>query len=465
MDVLDILPIVIPGGIMQILIEIYYIKHCWENKTLSQKRKLRFIIAMLIFNIPAAAVYLFLTRKKSLIEKDDGDDQSVDRQIQQGIFVLLIVSYEIFTLRILAQNTANEHYFLMIGLLTACFIIMILNGLLVKKQHVLFYYPLPAIQILLILAVEFYDPTGSAQFLVLAVVAVMINSFSLKPARIYSLIAFGLYLAVNFVEAWQRYGQVNSDEVISSIYANILFFVLVFGAFYMLKKQLLSNSRLEEALATLRQQSLQLEQMGAVAERNRIAGEIHDTVGHTLTSAVIAIEAGEKLVDQDRPAALEKLRLAKDQVRRGLTDIRSSVRAIHSGADQPFAPALDALVAEIRSNTDLAIQAIVDVQSELLPIQQHVLLSAIKECATNSLKHGLSTQADLLIQEFRGNIQLTYRDNGRGTDRIAYGFGLQNMEERVQGLGGTLAVSSSEGEGFVVNISIPAGLKKDGGPT
>jgi signal transduction histidine kinase len=210
---------------------------------------------------------------------------------------------------------------------------------------------------------------------------------------------------------------------------------------------------------------MQLEQLGAVAERNRIAGEIHDTVGHRLTSAVIAIEAGEKLIDQDRPAALDKLSLAKDQVRRGLGDIRSSVRAIRSGADQPFAPALDALVAEIRSNTDLVVQAIVAVQTELLPIQQHVLLNAIKECATNSLKHGASTQADLLIQEFRGNIQLTWRDNGRGTDRIVYGFGLQNMSERVQSLGGTLAVSSSLSEGFVVNISIPAGLKKNGGST
>lgn len=465
MDVLDILPIVIPGGIMQILIEIYYIKHCWENKTLTQKRKLRFIIAMLIFNIPAAAVYLFMTREKSLIEKDDGDDLAVDRQIQQGVFVLLIVSYEIFTLRILAQNTANQHYLLMIGLLTLCFVIMILNGLLVKRKHVLFFYLLPAIQILLVLAVEFFDPTGSAQFIVLAVVAVMINSYPLRPARIYSFAAFGLYLGVNLGEAWLRQGQISSDEAVSSIYANLLFFVLVFGAFYMLKKQLLTNRRLEVALQTLRQQSVQLEQMGAVAERNRIAGEIHDTVGHRLTSAVIAIEAGEKLIDQNRPAALEKLSLAKDQVRRGLTDIRSSVRAIRSGVDQPFAPALDRLVDEIRSSTDLSVQAIVDVQTDLLPIQQHVLLNAIKECATNSLKHGSSTQADLLIQEFRGNIQLTWRDNGQGTDQIVYGFGLQNMSERVQSLGGTLAVNSSQGEGFVVSISIPAGLKKVGHPT
>jgi signal transduction histidine kinase len=317
---------------------------------------------------------------------------------------------------------------------------------------------------LLVLAVEFFDPTGSAQFIVLAVVAVMINGLPLRPARICSFAAFGLYLGVNLAEAWVRQGQISSDEVVSSIYANLLFFVLVFGAFYMLKKQLLTNRRLEVALQTLRQQSVQLEQLGAVAERNRIAGEIHDTVGHRLTSAVIAIEAGEKLIDQDRPAALDKLHLTKDQVRRGLTDIRSSVRAIHSGTDQPFAPALDALVDEIRSNTDLAVQAIVDVQTDMLPIQQHVLLNAVKECATNSLKHGASTQADLLIQEFRGSIQLTWRDNGLGTDRIVYGFGLQNMSERVQSLGGTLTVNSSQGEGFVVSISIPTGLKKDGEP-
>ncbi|MGI6358071.1 MAG: histidine kinase [Bacillota bacterium] len=100
-------------------------------------------------------------------------------------------------------------------------------------------------------------------------------------------------------------------------YANTPGVLLVWAAFYSLKKQLLANQQLQTALLQLRKQSLQLEQMSAIAERNRIAGEIHDTVGHALTSALISIEAGQQLLDSDREAAQEKLALARGQVQQG----------------------------------------------------------------------------------------------------------------------------------------------------
>jgi two-component system, NarL family, sensor histidine kinase FusK len=70
---------------------------------------------------------------------------------------------------------------------------------------------------------------------------------------------------------------------------------------------------------------------------------------------------------------------------------------------------------------------------------------------------------DLLLQEYKGNIQFTFSDNGKGADTILFGFGLHGMAERVQSLGGTLHVDSAIGEGFTVNISIPIGIKTGGG--
>ena len=456
MNLNDILPIIVPAFFLQMFIQAYYIKHCWENPALSQKRKAVYIIAIALFNIVAVASYLFLTRKKETpVPQNDDDD--VNAHIRQGIFVLLVITYEIFSFRVITQSTKNSSYSLIIALIAVCFVLLIANGLLVKKRHTALYYSLPAIEAVLILTVAFLDESHSAEYLVMAVVASIINGYPLKPAKYYALISYLVYFILCFVESLVRFGTITNDEIIGYTYGNLLVFMLVFLAFYTLKKQLISNAKLGDALKTLKEQSLKLEEMGAVAERNRIAGEIHDTVGHTLTTAIISIKAGEQLMQTDLAAALKRFSLAGEQIERGLNDIRSSVKMIQTGTQKAFLPELDRLLGEIRENTDLRLTEIVDIQAELLPIQQNVLLRAIKECATNSLKHGHSTEADLLIQEFKGTVRLTFSDNGMGTDDVHFGFGLTGMRERVKSIGGMLDVSSAPGEGFIVQITIPTG--------
>ncbi|MGI6358454.1 MAG: sensor histidine kinase [Bacillota bacterium] len=460
MAIQDILPIVIPGAIVQVLIQIYFIRHCWLHPQLSVHRKRLIILAIALFNIPAAAIYLLATNR-SRLHTEGLKDAEIDNDVRQGIFVLLLVVYEVLSLRIIALNLGKPRYPVIIGLLAACFLLMIINGLLVSKRQRLLYHLLPALQIGLILPIEYLDASHSAQFIVLLVIAGVITNFPPRLAQLYSIAAFGGYFAVTLTTGLTRYGGVTSETAISYVYANTLVFLLVWAAFYSLKKQLLANQQLQTALLQLRKQSLQLEQMSAIAERNRIAGEIHDTVGHALTSALISIEAGQQLLDSDREAAQEKLALARGQVQQGLQDIRDSVRAIQAGnqGERAFLPRLQQLLHEIRQNTGLYISEIVELKTTLLPIQQDVLLRAIKECATNSLKHGQSTEADLLLQEYRGGVHLTFRDNGRGADAraLGMGFGLSSMRQRVESIGGQLAVESEPGEGFAVQISIPTG--------
>jgi len=462
MELRDVLPIVVPGTLIQVLIQAYYIKHCLENAQLSQRQKALYIIAIAVLNLPAAAVYLLSTRRKTGEQRDECPDIEVDGQTRQGIFVLLVIAYEIFSLRIMTENLGNEHYRTIIGLLASSFAVMIVNELLVRRLHHSLHLFLPVIQVALVLPVEFLDAQHSAQLAVLVTVGSLINAVPLRLAWTYSIAAFCGYLAVSVGKVFSLYGAVFSDEVISYVYVNMLVFLLVAAAFYTLKKLQLTNERLRIALQTLRQQSLQLEQMSAVTERNRIAGEIHDTVGHSLTSAVIAIEAGESLLRKDEPAALQKLALAKEQVKRGLGDIRNSVRAIREGGELALLPEITRLLAKIRHNTGLMVNSVIEIESELLPVQQSVILRAITECATNSLKHGNSSEADLLLQEHKGSVQLTFSDNGHGTDEVSFGFGLRSMEERVRGIGGTLQVESAKGEGFTLSITIPTGTKMGG---
>lgn len=467
MEITDVLPIIIPGGIMQILIQAYYIRHCWTNPDLSSRKKAQYIVAIVIFSLPGAAVYLFTAKKRvvaqsfGIIGGDTDADVEIDPRTRQGIFVLLLVAYEIFALRIVTGNTENPSYSLIVFLLGACFVIMAIHGILVRRPENPFYYILPGLQLALILTVEYLDQGDGLQLIVLVVVAGVINGIALHPGLVYSLSALCVYMIIKVMKALTVYGTINSDEAISGIYVDLLVFILVFATFYTMKKQLLANRRLGIAVKTLREQSMQLEEMSAVAERNRIAGEIHDTVGHSLTSAVIAIEAGEKLIDVDRESAFSQLSIAKDQVRQGLSEIRNSVKAISAGRQAPFLPELSRLLQEIRRTTGLRITDIVELHSTLLPIQQNVLLRAVTECATNSLKHGHASEADLLIQEYRDTVQMTFSDNGSGTDEIVFGFGLTTMSSRVESLGGSLRVSSVPGEGYTVSIRVPTGQMKE----
>lgn len=461
----DVLPIIVPGIIIQIMFQAYYIKHSWENIHLSKRQKIIYSVAIAILNLPAAAVYLFNTRERELKQTSNFKNIDIDPNIKQGIFVLLVIAFEIFAMRIIMDNFNNAYQNLLIGLLTYCFIIMLVNNLLIKDNPRLLYYLLPATQLLLAVPIEYLDNSYYAQFIVIIVTAGIINKFPLHLAKAYTIAAFCAFWVGGAAKALKHYSLVNFDEIVSYLYVNALVFILVIVAFYTLKKQLLTNKQLDAALKRVAEQAGQLEVMGALAERNRITAEIHDTVGHTLTSAVIAIEAAEKYLGQENSEANHKLFLAKEQVRRGLDEIRSSVKTIRAGGEKAFVPKLKLLLEDIRQATGLVITDIIELKSKLLTIQQSVLLSAIKECVTNSLKHGQSTGADLLIQEYKDRVCLTYSDNGNGTDNIMLGFGLKSMGERVRGIGGTLNIDSAKGEGFTVVISIPIGTEQGGDPS
>lgn len=463
MQITDILPIIVPGVLLQVLIQAYFIRHCWENTRLPARQKFIYILAIILFNLPAAAVYLFANRQKTPGHDDVFQHVDIDNNVKLGIFVLLAVVFEVFAMRVIADNTENPHYLWIVSLLAYCFIIMLINNLLINERPRLLYYLLPAAQLLLAIPLQYLDGTYNAQYLFVIITASIINKFPLALAKTFLIAAFGAFLVGSTAKALRFYNTMDFSDIVSYLYVNTLIFVLLSAAFYTLKKQLLTNLRLDLALQRVREQAGQIEKMGALAERGRITAEIHDTVGHTLTSAVISIEAAERQIGQNNGAAAQKMALAKEQVKRGLEDIRSSVRTIRSGDEGAFEQALERLLAEIRQTSGITVSSIVELKSDLLSVQRGILLLAIKECATNAMKHGRCTEMDILVQEYKGDVRLTFSDNGGGTDQITPGSGLSIMKERVHSIGGTFAVESAAGEGFTVDITIPIGVSREGG--
>ncbi len=457
MCVEDFLPIIIPAILIQVGMQAYFIHRCWKDPRLSGKQKAFFIPLIVLFNLFGAAIYLFLSEKN--IKESETLDYTVpvDEGSRMSVFILMLIAFEGLSVNIIINGVSSRYQNAVVAALSAILILAIINGFLPAQKPKYLYYGLPAMMILLAITVNYLEFTMNSRFIVLAVLATVINSLRLKHGRLYAVITFVLYIGSEIVK-FLSMGVKDENTIIGSLYVDVIIFVLLFAAFYAIKKQTMLNVMLQSAYEELKEKSERLEEMGAIAERNRIAGEIHDNVGHMLTAAMVSIEAGEKLIGLNEKEASQKLALAREQVSNGLQSIRMSVKAIKQGnTEGGFTDKVTSLLEQIQRDTGLKINGIVEMETGLLPIQQNVLLQAILECATNSIKHGRSTQADLLIQEHKGVVNMTFGDNGRGTEEIVPGFGLNHMRDRAMSLGGTLLTESTPGEGFIVSLSIPVG--------
>lgn len=261
----------------------------------------------------------------------------------------------------------------------------------------------------------------------------------------------------------------NSDKYILNIFVVfvIIFVYIIFSMLNHLEKQSTmlnkilielksGNEEKEDMYIKLKENSIDLEEVTIIKERNRIAREIHDTVGHTLINVIVQLEATEKLLKKDVNLAIEKLRLAKEQSKKGLNDIRDSVKTLKKGSEVlSFNQSLKLLINEIMGNSDININYEIEDLKDLSHKQEKTLFRALQEGVTNGIKHGNSTAFVFKLKTHKEKIIFFLFDNGVGVDKVVKGFGLSAMEERVKELGGNVSFTSSQSGGFKIEIDIP----------
>ncbi|MNI25870.1 Sensor histidine kinase DesK [compost metagenome] len=191
------------------------------------------------------------------------------------------------------------------------------------------------------------------------------------------------------------------------------------------------------------------------AERTRIAQEIHDIVGHTLTSTILQIEAGKRLLDKDRESAVVRLKEAQDMVRHSLSEIRNSVHMLKEDKYYDIEEALHQLILETERNTGVSIHTMIDPIEHLTLMQKKVIYHALQEGLTNGIRHGHCSEFSFSIRDDGSSLQFRLADNGTGWSDMKMGFGLKMMRERVKQLKGTLDIDSEPNKGCLLRISLP----------
>ena len=454
MQIGEIWPFLLPGVLLQLLMQILCIAEGVREDNRKPFQRALYILSIAIFGLAAIAFHLLRAEKTPPKDTTTAEVERANHLTNKGIFILLLIAYQVMGLHMLAENVGTPAYIPLIWLLSISFFIMLAYNLLPEKKRFIAEPLLPMLQIALCIPIQYLDVSGDNLFLSIIAGFSAINYASLHRAKAYGIGALGAYLLGSTARTILFSESAEMADLVRYFFVNTIVVLLAFLAFYTLKKQMITSVKLESALRTVNEQSEKLKCLAVVEERNRIAAEMHDTVGHTLTAAVLTLEAVEGLVSE--PQAVHKLHQGKEQVRRGLSELRASVKVVRAVNETNFVAVLEQLLQEIRSDTGLDIHLVVESEISLPPHQAGVLLSAIKECTTNAIKHGQATHADILIGEYKGQLRLAFTDNGSGTDDIKSGSGLSIMRERVQSVGGTLELESTPGEGFTVSLIIPA---------
>lgn len=219
------------------------------------------------------------------------------------------------------------------------------------------------------------------------------------------------------------------------------------------------NSQLESANTQLRQYALRIEALATVQERNRIAREIHDALGHSLTVFNLHLEAALRLWDSDPAEAKDLLLEAKQLGKTALNEVRQSVSALRSDPlqSQPLAVAIAALVADFQRSTGTTPICNLELDESIAAEIKTTVYRIVQEALTNIYKYAEATIVRIEVTTSNNLLQTLIEDNGKGfrLDQNTTGFGLQGMRERSLALGGTLDILSCPKSGCKVIFRCP----------
>lgn len=214
--------------------------------------------------------------------------------------------------------------------------------------------------------------------------------------------------------------------------------------------------QLQYANERLQEYNKMTEKMAETRERNRVAREIHDTLGHILTGVSAGVDACIALVDVDQVQTKKQLEVIAKAVRGGIKDVRSSVSELRADALEHFQldDAIRDMIAEMNSLAGVE----VSFYSDVTPFrfgedEENVIYRIVQEGITNALRHGKASRIEIEARKIEGVLHLKIKDNGCGCKDMKKGFGTKHMIERVTMLGGSIHFSG--GDGFLIDARIP----------
>jgi len=207
----------------------------------------------------------------------------------------------------------------------------------------------------------------------------------------------------------------------------------------------------ERKNAELKLSQAEVRRLARVAERERIARDLHDVLGHTLSMIAVKSELAERLVDHDGEQAREEIRSMGETARKALADVRGAI----SGYQQQT---LDEALEHMRLSLRAAdIEPVIEIDGNIdLPARTQSMLALVtREAVTNIIRHSSARRCRIRLTPGEGEFSLAVDDDGGGRIRMD-GNGIQGMRARIESLGGSLRVGSNGPSSLVASIPLEA---------
>ncbi|HET9959723.1 MAG TPA: sensor histidine kinase [Polyangiaceae bacterium] len=248
--------------------------------------------------------------------------------------------------------------------------------------------------------------------------------------------------------------------------ASSIAFVLVFSQ--LLGRENRARGEVERLAAELADANQRLhayasavEELAATKERNRIAREIHDGIGHYLTVVHVQLEAAQATFLPAPAKAQLAISKAQELTREGLAEVRRSVGVLRGAAAETAAvPSLIRAIEKLANEcTRDGISAALEVSGQPRPLTEATgttLFRAAQEALTNVRRHARASHVRIEL-DFRDSsaVRIEVEDDGAGTANVGHGFGLMGLRERAELGGGRFTASSEPGRGFRLQLELP----------
>jgi len=231
--------------------------------------------------------------------------------------------------------------------------------------------------------------------------------------------------------------------------------ILVIAGFAQLNKEEKERTDIlyRELLDThrqLKQYTNEVNRLTVVEERNRIARDLHDTLGHNMTALIMQLQMAEHLLKEDTSKADDLLQASTRTAKESLAGIRAVVETLRgSDSFHATADAIKRLTADFAAKTGTEIT--LDIRGEAdakASAANTALYHIVQEAVTNSVRHGRSTRIAVSIEYTPGSVSFEVKDNGTGSGSIKEGYGLKGIWERVEAFDGHVVYET--GEGFCI---------------
>jgi signal transduction histidine kinase len=265
----------------------------------------------------------------------------------------------------------------------------------------------------------------------------------------------GGFLAITFI-----YAAIMSDLLNALVfalpYAGGFLFFGTFGK--AMRDAEVARQESQRLLAELQAAQGQLRELAVAEERNRLAREMHDSLGHRLTVAVVQLEGAQRLIPRDPERAARMIGSMREQMKEALSDLRRTVAALRLplADDLPLDAALQRLAQSFQESTGLTVRLQLAPLPALGEAQRLAFYRAAQEALTNAQRHAAAQTLWLDLRPAGDRLVLTAADDGRGFPaELNGGFGLRGLRERAAQLGGELALEARPGGGAQLVFSLP----------